>query len=75
MARGQRRVGALFIGCRRHQRAIRMGSFQILRADMDGYFRITLLTPDRMEKCYTQNATGPSRSVVATCYLMERVRR
>ena len=47
----------------------------ILGADMDGYFRITLLTPDQMEKCYTHNATGPSRSVVATCYLMERVRR
>ena len=47
----------------------------ILGADTDGYFRITLLSPDRMEKCYTHNATGPSRSVVATCYLMERVRR
>jgi hypothetical protein len=47
----------------------------IVGADMDGYFRITLLTPDRMEKCYTHNATGQSRSVVATCYLMERVRR
>jgi hypothetical protein len=73
-------VGALFIGCRRHQRAVRMGTFQrhnrsIVGADLDGYFRITLLTPDRMEKCYTHNATGPSRSVVATCYLMERVRR
>ena len=47
----------------------------ILGADTDGYVRITLLTPDRMEKCYTHNATGQSRSVVATCYLMERVQR
>ena len=37
-------------------------SISILGADMDGYFRITLLTPDQMKKCYTDNATGPSRS-------------
>jgi len=29
----------------------------IAGADMDGSFHITLISPDRMEKCYTQNAT------------------
>ena len=47
----------------------------IVGAGMDGYFRITLITPDRMEKCYVHNGTSPSRSVVATCYLMDRVKK
>jgi len=44
-------------------------------ADADGYYRITLVSPDRMEKCYTHNATSPSRSVVAACYMMDRVKK
>jgi hypothetical protein len=47
----------------------------IVGADMDGYFRITLISPDRMEKCYTHNGTSPTRSIVATCYMMDRVKR
>jgi hypothetical protein len=47
----------------------------IVGADVDGYFRITLVGPDRMEKCYTHNGASPSRSVVATCYMMDRVKR
>ena len=47
----------------------------IVGADMDGYFRLTLISPDRMEKCYTHNGTSPSRSIVATCYMMDRVKR
>jgi hypothetical protein len=42
---------------------------------MDGYFHITLVSPDRIEKCYTHNATSPSGSVVATCHMMDRVKR
>jgi hypothetical protein len=47
----------------------------IVGADMDGYFHITLLGPDRMEKCYVHNGISPSKSVVATCYAMERVKK
>lgn len=47
----------------------------ITGADMDGYFHITLITPDRMEKCYAHNGVSPSRSVVATCYEMTRAKR
>ncbi|MBX9776635.1 MAG: hypothetical protein K2Y71_19835 [Xanthobacteraceae bacterium] len=47
----------------------------IIGADLDGYFHITLITPDRMEKCYVHNGTSPSRSMVATCYLMDRVKK
>jgi hypothetical protein len=55
--------------------AIASDNKTIVGADMDGYFRITLIGPDRMEKCYTHNGTSPSRSIVATCYTMDRVKR
>jgi hypothetical protein len=47
----------------------------IVGSDLDGYFRVTLISPDRMEKCYVHNGTSPTRSVVATCYMMDRVKR
>jgi hypothetical protein len=55
--------------------AIASDNKTIVGADVDGYFRITLVGPDRMEKCYTHNGASPSRSVVATCYMMDRVKR
>ena len=36
--------------------AISSDNKTIIGADMDGYFRITLLGPDRMEKCYAITA-------------------
>ena len=54
--------------------AISSDNKTIVGADMDGYYRITLISPDRMEKCYAQNGTSPSRSVVAACYMMDRVK-
>jgi hypothetical protein len=55
--------------------AIASDNKSIVGADMDGYFRITLLSPDRMEKCYAQNAARPSRAIVASCQIMERTKR
>jgi hypothetical protein len=55
--------------------AIAADNKTILGADTDGYFNITLVAPDRMEKCYTQNGTSPSKSIVAACYEMDRVKR
>jgi hypothetical protein len=55
--------------------AIASDNRTIVGADMDGYFRITLVSPDRIEKCYTHNGTSPSRSIVATCHTMDRVKR
>jgi hypothetical protein len=46
----------------------------IIGADMDGYFKVTLLGPDKMEKCYVHSGMGPSKSIVATCYAMERAK-
>src|SRR6266498_3148320 len=42
--------------------AIASDNKTIVGADMDGYFRITLLARDRMEKCYVHNGTSPSGS-------------
>ncbi|MFZ1884405.1 MAG: hypothetical protein WAU53_12605 [Rhodoplanes sp.] len=47
----------------------------ILGADSDGHFRITLMSPNRMEKCYVHDGTGPTGSIVATCYTMEREKK
>ena len=55
--------------------AIASDNKSIVGADMDGYFRITLLSGDRMEKCYVHNGTSPTHSIVATCHVMDRVRR
>jgi len=54
--------------------AISADNKSIVGADLDGYFRITLTAPDRIEKCYVQNGTSPSRSIVAACYDMDRVK-
>jgi len=55
--------------------AISRDNKTIIGADADGYYRITLISRDRMEKCYTHNGLGPSRSVVAACHVMDRVKR
>ncbi|MGZ9103879.1 MAG: hypothetical protein ACXW3Y_13550 [Rhodoplanes sp.] len=55
--------------------AIASDNKSIIGTDQDGYFRITLIAPDRMEKCYVHNGAGPTRSIVAACYTMERVKR
>jgi hypothetical protein len=55
--------------------AISSDNKSIVGADTDGYFHITLLGPDRMEKCYVHSGTSPSKSVVAACYAMERVKK
>jgi len=47
----------------------------IIGADMDGYFRITLVSPGRIEKCYVHNGVSPTHSIVATCHMMDRVKR
>ena len=54
--------------------AIASDNRTIVGADMDGYFHIVMVAADRMEKCYAHNGVSPSRSVVATCYMMERKR-
>jgi hypothetical protein len=54
--------------------AIASDNKTILGADEDGYFHIMLVTPDRIEKCYTQNGVSPSHSIVAACFTMDRAK-
>ena len=54
--------------------AISADNKSIVGADRDGYFRITLIAPDRMDKCYVQSGTSPSGSIVAACYEMRKVK-
>jgi hypothetical protein len=46
----------------------------IIGADTDGYDRITIVSADRIEKYYAQSATGPRQAIVATCFMMDRVK-
>jgi hypothetical protein len=55
--------------------AIASDNKSIIGSDLDGHFHITLVAPDRMEKCYSHNGTSPTHSVVATCYVMDRVKK
>ena len=55
--------------------AIASDNRSIIGADMDGYFRITLLAADRIEKCYVHNGVSPTHSIVATCHMMDRVKK
>jgi hypothetical protein len=47
----------------------------IVGADTDGYFQMTVMSPDRIEMCYAHNGLSPSGSIVATCYVMERAKK
>jgi hypothetical protein len=55
--------------------AISADNKSIIGSDTDGSFRIMLLAPDRMEKCYTHTGFSPSGSIMAGCYPMERVKK
>jgi hypothetical protein len=44
----------------------------IVGADTDGSYRITVMSADRLELCYTHSGLGPSKSIVATCAPIER---
>jgi hypothetical protein len=48
--------------------ALSADSKTIEGADSDGYYRITIMSADRLEKCYVQNAVGPRHAIVATCF-------
>jgi hypothetical protein len=55
--------------------AIAADNKSIIGADTDGYFKMTILSPDQIEMCYTHNGMSPSGSIVATCYVMERAKK
>ena len=44
----------------------------VVGADTDGYHRLTVISPDRLELCYTHAGISPSKSIVATCSMFDR---
>src|SRR5688572_11145327 len=44
----------------------------IVGSDTDGSLRMTLVSADRMELCYTHSGLSPSKSIVATCEMFDR---
>ncbi len=55
--------------------AISRDNRTVVGADTDGQHRLTILGPDRMELCYTHSALSPTKSIVASCFLIERTAR
>jgi hypothetical protein len=55
--------------------AISRDNTTIYGADTDGQYRLTILAADQMELCYTHTALSPTKSIVASCFLIERVAR
>jgi hypothetical protein len=52
--------------------AVSTDNTSVIGADTDGYYQLTIMAPDRMEMCYAHNGLSPSKSIVATCYDMQR---
>jgi hypothetical protein len=46
----------------------------LVGADEDGAHYLTLVSPDRIERCYAHPGTSPSGSIVAACGFYERVK-
>jgi len=55
--------------------AIAADNKTVVGADTDGYFQINLTSPDRMERCYLQNALSRTKAIVVGCYALERVKK
>ena len=47
----------------------------VVGADTDDHFQMTVMSPDRIEMCYSHNGLSPTKSIVATCYVMERAKK
>ncbi len=55
--------------------AVSQDGRSVFGADSDGQYRLTILGPDRMENCYAHSALSPSKSIVASCFIVERAGR
>ncbi len=55
--------------------AISRDNRTIYGADTDGQYRLTILAANQMELCYTHTALSPTKSIVASCFLIDRATR
>jgi hypothetical protein len=47
----------------------------IAGASEHGYYRIALLSPDRMEICFARHGSGAHPTVVSACFTMDRAKK
>jgi hypothetical protein len=47
----------------------------IIGASEHGYYRNTLVSPDRMEICFTRHGSGAHPTVVAACFMLDRAKQ
>jgi hypothetical protein len=54
--------------------AISLDGKTIVGADTDGYYHLSVLSADRMETCYAHAGISPTQSIVATCFILNRMK-
>jgi hypothetical protein len=47
----------------------------IMGADTDGYYTMSVQSPDRMEMCYAHAGISPTKSIVAACFMVDREKK
>jgi hypothetical protein len=52
--------------------AISRDNATVYGADTDGQYRLAIPSEDAMELCYTHDGLSPSKSIVASCFVIER---
>lgn len=52
--------------------AISANNKSIIGANTHGNFQMTVMSPDRIEACYSHTGLSLDGSIVATCYMMDR---
>jgi hypothetical protein len=55
--------------------AISADNKSIIGANTHGNFQMTVMSPDRIEMCYSHSGLSQDGSIVATCYMIERAKR
>jgi hypothetical protein len=55
--------------------AISSNNKTIIGANNHGNFQMTVMSPDRIETCYSHTGLGQDGSIVATCYTMGRMKQ
>lgn len=54
--------------------AISANNKSIIGANTHGNFQMTVMSPDRIEMCYSHTGLSLDGSIVATCFMMERAK-
>jgi len=47
----------------------------ILGADADGLYWLRIVSADRMERCYVQTAANAAKSIIASCFAVDRLKQ